>query len=171
MKLVNNIVLIDQCFEPVNYFTPSLNGSEGLYNPRDIEQIILLVRIRQPLLSSRVSIDNVLMAFTFLSIFISVTLIFPYSYSNNREFTAERQINLENVVFDVNVIYNVTVRSLIGCIVHCIQFVNCMSVHFSRFTKECLGVNIGYVVDSVAIGRISSNWSYYLVLDGEFYNI
>jgi len=111
------------------------------------------------------------MAFAFLIILISVTLIFPYSYSNNREFSVERQINFENVVFDVNVIFNVTARSLIGCMGHCIQFVNCMSAHFSRSTKECLGVNIGYVVDSVAIGRIGSNWSYYLVLDGEFYNI
>lgn len=109
------------------------------------------------------------MAFAFYIIFISVTLLFPYSYSNNRDFSVERQINFENIVFDENVIFNVTARSLIECMVHCIQFANCMSVHFSRSTKECLGVNIGYVADSIATGRISFNWSYYLVLDGEFY--
>lgn len=110
------------------------------------------------------------MAFMVLAIFVSLTLTFPYSYSNTRLFSAERQDKFENLRFDENLVFNITEKSRLKCIVRCIQFATCMSVQYSTSTKECVGVNIGYVEDSFKPGHISSSWSYYLILDGEFYN-
>jgi hypothetical protein len=111
------------------------------------------------------------MAFMVLAIFVSLTLTFPYSYSNIRLFSVEKQDKSENLRFDENLVFNITERSRLKCMLRCIQFATCMSVQYSTSTKECVGVNIGYVEDSFKPGRISSNWSYYLVLDGEFYNV
>jgi hypothetical protein len=63
-----------------------------------------------------------------LAIFVSLTLTFPYSYSNIRFFSAGRQDKSENLRFDQNLVFNITERSRLKCMLRCIQFDTCMSL-------------------------------------------